>query len=237
MKYAPFTAFFFFAVLCSIAHAREPVVVAFAEGSADVPVGRAVVEEAYRRAGIPVEFHGFSASEALRMSNSGQVDAELQRIDGISNTYEHLVKVPIPVNFIQGVAFSKKYRFPVRGWHSLRPYRIGIVRGIVFAEQQTAGMTRVLYDSYTELVDALRKDEIEVGVMIRIEGQKALRTLEEEGIEEMEGVLETLFLYHYVHESRSDLIPELEPILKDMLLSGESRRMRFEGRDAMKEQP
>lgn len=51
--------------------------------------------------------------------------------------------------------------------------RIGIVRGIIFAEQQTAGMTGVLYDSYTDLVEALRRDEIE----------------------EMEGILETLFLY------------------------------------------
>ena len=196
MRKTAFTVLFFFVVLSGIAHARETVVVAFARDSADVPVGRAVVEEAYRRAGIPVEFQGFSASEALRMSNSGEVDAELQRIDGISNTYEHLVKVPIPVNLIQGVAYSKKYRFPVRGWHSLRPYRLGIVRGIVFAEQQTAGMTRVLYDNYAELVEALRKDEVEVGVMIKFEGRKALQTLEGEGIEEMEGVLETLFLYH-----------------------------------------
>lgn len=104
------------------------------------------------------------------MSSEGKVDAELQRIDGISNKYPDLVPVPIPINIIQGTVFSKKYRFPITGWHSLRPYKIGIVRGILFAEQQTVGMDRL--------------------------------------------VLETLFLYHYVHVSRSDLVEKLEPVFR-----------------------
>lgn len=215
-------------ILCSSVAfaAEEPVVVAVVAGSADVPAGTAVMQEAYRRIGIPIELREYSAAEALSMSNGGNVDAELQRIDGISNQFKNLVQVPIPINIIQGAVFSKKYRFPIMGWHSLRPYKIGIVRGILFAEQQTAGMDRLVFDSYGALIEALQNDVVDVGVMLRIGGLDAIQKLRSHGISELEGVLETLFLYHYVHASRSDLADKLEPVLKTMLLNGEIRQKR-----------
>lgn len=215
---------------------EKPVVVAVVAGSADVAAGRAVIEEAYRRIGVPVEFRSYPASEALAMSNGGEVDAELQRIDGTSNSYPNLVKIPIPINIIQGAVFSRDLRFPIMGWHSLRPYRIGIVRGILFAEQQTIGMERTFMDSYPALIDAINNGEVDVGVMLRIGGLSAIRELKSDGIVELDGVLETLFLYHYVHRSRADLVEKLQPVLKDMLLSGEIRRMREQAIAALKEE-
>ena len=202
------------------------IVIAMVEDSADATAGQAVLKEAYGRLGISAEFRSYSAAAALAASNGGDVGAELQRIDGIGQVFENLVQVPIPVNIIQGVAFSKKYRFPVTGWHSLRPYKIGIVKGIVFAEQQTRGMERLVFNGYSELIQAITDDLVDVGVMPRIEGLEVVRSMQNETILEMEGILETLFLYHYVHVSRSELVDQLTPVLKKMLLSGETRKMR-----------
>lgn len=205
--------------------AEDTVVVATIDGLADVPAGRAVMAEAYRRIGLPVEFRTFSAAEALRQSNEGEVDAELQRIDGISGRFASLVQVPIPINLILGVAYSRKYRFPVTGWHSLRPYRVGIVEGILFAEVNTHGMDVQRFGSYAELITALARDEVDVAVMPRIEGRSALGGAGPDDIVEMEGVLESQFLYHYVNLKRSDLVDRLTPVLKEMLTSGEIRRI------------
>ena len=41
----------------------------------------------------------------------------------------------------------------------------------------------------------------------------------------MGGSLETQFLYHYVHRSRRPLVDQLQPVLKAMLLGGETRRI------------
>jgi polar amino acid transport system substrate-binding protein len=210
------------------ASAEPDVVIAEVENSADAVASRAVIEEAYDRLGISVEFRSFPAAEALKASNAGKVSAELARIDGIDQVFENLVQIPIPINIIQGSAFSGKYRFPVTGWHSIRPYKIGIVKGILFAEQNTVGMDRLIFDSYSELVQAMNDGRIDVGVMPRVEGLKAIRQVNNENILEMEGVLETLFLYHYVHVSRSDLVDRLKPVLKKMLLSGETRKIREE---------
>lgn len=206
--------------------ADDKVTIAAIEGLADVPAGEAVIREAYSRLGIDIEIQRFPPAEALRQSNGGEVSAELQRIDGISARYENLVQVPIPINLIQGVVFSRKYRFPVTGWHSLRPYRIGIVKGILFAEVNTFGMEVSVYDDYPELMDALDRDAVDVGIMPRVEGLNLLRTRQGSEITEMEGILETLFLYHYVHKSRSGLVEQLSTVLKNMLQTGETRRLR-----------
>lgn len=203
-----------------------PAVVAKIEGLWDVPAGEAVMMEAYRRIGVPVEFRSFNAAEALQQSNDGRVSAELQRIDGISEKFKNLVQIPIPINLIQGVAFSHKYTFPVSGWHSLRPYRIGIVEGILFAKINTYGMEVQVFSTYAELADALATDAIDVAVMPRVEGINVFRDRNPDGVTEMEGILETLFLYHYVHESRRELVDRLSEVLRTMLVSGETRRIR-----------
>jgi polar amino acid transport system substrate-binding protein len=212
----------------------SPVVIATVGNSADVPAGKAVIREAYSRIGVEVEFSSYSAAEAIATSNSGVVSAELQRISGISQDYENLVQIPIPINIIQGAAFSIKYRFPISGWHSLRPYRIGIVRGIVFAERPTSGMNVSVANGYEELILMLENDEVDVGVMPRIQGLAAIHSAGNTEIVEMDGILETLFLYHYVHNSRLDLVESLTPVLKQMLLKGDTKRIREHVIAAMK---
>jgi len=209
------------------AFAREPaVVISTVEGSIDAETGRAIMREAYRRIGMETEFRAFSAHEALEMANSGAVHAELERIDGISNRYENLVKVPIPINVIYGVAFSRKYKFPVNGWHSLRPYQIGIVKGILFAEENTRNMEVQVAADYPELMAMLSDGRVDVAVLPRVQALEFIRRNGESNIVEMEGILETIFLYHYVHNSRTDLVVRLRPVLKEMLQSGETRRIR-----------
>jgi polar amino acid transport system substrate-binding protein len=205
---------------------QKPIVVAVIQGAADAVAGKAVMLEAYRRIGVPVEFREFSAEEALGASGNGVVGAELERIDGVSSVYPDLVQVSVPINVIQGTAFSGRYRFPVKGWYSLRPYKTGIVKGIVFAEQQTRDMEVQIAENYPELIDWLIDGKIDVGIMTRIQGLSAIRNTGHGEITEMDGVLETLFLYHYVHVSRIDLVDLLTPVLKEMLLSGETRNFR-----------
>ena len=207
--------------------AKEPgVVISTIEGSIDADTGIAVMREAYRRIGIVTEFRAFSAHEALEMANSGAVHAELERIDGISSRYENLVRVPIPINVIYGVAFSRKYNFPVKGWHSLRPYQIGIVKGILFAEENTRNMEVQVAGDYPELMAMLHDGRADVAVLPRVQALDFIHRNGDSNIVEMEGILETIFLYHYIHSSRTDLVDRLRPVLKEMLQSGETRRIR-----------
>ncbi len=206
--------------------ASEKLVLAAVEGSQDVNAGVAVVKEAYRRLGIPVEVKWLAGKTALELSSSGRLDGEVQRIDGLDRRFEHLVQVPVPVNYLEGVAFSKRQDFPIQGWFSLRPYRVGIVRGILFAEQGTRGMRVTAAGSYKELIELLHRLDIDVAVMPRINGLFEIRQANLKTLKELPGVLETLFLYHYLHKKNAHLIPKLEQELKSMLLDGTTQRIR-----------
>jgi hypothetical protein len=205
--------------------AGKPFVISFVRDSATL-ADTGVVREAYARLGIEVRLEGFLAAEALAAANAGQVDAELQRIGGAQRRFPNLIQVPIPVNELQATVLSGSYDFPVRGWHSLRPYRVGIVKGILFSERGTAGMDVRVAPDYPQLLGWLADKTVDVAVVPRLDALEALRVSRLAGIQELDGVLETMFLYHYVHERHGDLVPRLQAVLKQMLLDGTTRRLR-----------
>mgnify|MGYP001823162306 CR=1 FL=1 len=211
---------------------EEVHVVAYVDDSVDAVAALAVMTEAYRRIGVDVEFRAFPAAEALEASSNGQTGAELQRIDGITRRFKTLVQVPVPINYLQGMAFSNKYTFPVQGWISLKPYRVGIVKGILFAERGTEGFDVAVAENYLQLVQWIVDDKVDVGIMPRISGLHAIQASGED-IHPLDGVLETLLLYHYVHESNAPLVPKLAPVLKEMLLDGTTQRMRKDTYDKL----
>ena len=215
-------------LVCPISRAQDTLVLTTVKGSADVNAGVAVVREAYKRLGIEIIVQHLQGKEALESSNSGKVDGEVQRIDGITRTFTNLVQVPIPVNYLQGTAFSKRYNFPIKGWFSLEAYRIGIVKGIIFAKQGTQGMDVKVAETYEELVAMLKTGEVDVAVMPRINGLVALKKHKSKDIKELEGVLETLFLYHYLNKKNKHLVPKLEKELKRMLLDGTTWQIRHQ---------
>jgi len=212
----------------SIASDEHRIVLAAVEGSQDVNAGVAVVREAYRRLSIPLEIKWLQGKTALELSSSGQLDGEVQRIDGLDRRFEDLVQIPVPVNYLEGVAFAKKQAFPIKGWFSLRQYRIGIVQGILFAEQGTRGMRVTASKNYQDLVNLLQLSDIDVAVMPRINGLFAIQKANLKTVKEMPGVLETLFLYHYLHRKNAHLNAKVGQELKRMLLDGTTQRIRNE---------
>jgi polar amino acid transport system substrate-binding protein len=213
----------------------EPLVIAVVEGISDSVASEAVLLEAYRRLGVVVEFRPMGAVEALQASSSGAVDAELHRIDGINLEFPDLVQVPIPINYLMGAAFSIEFDFRANGWRSLQHYRIGVVEGIIFSTEGTAGFDVTVVKNYDQLFDMLSSGQVDVAVTPRINGLYMLRKRglqntnqggEGNSIQEMEGILEILLLYHYVHKSRSDLVPGLTEILGEMLRDGTTRKIR-----------
>jgi len=213
-------------LLASTAQAQKLIQISGVKDSSDSSAALEVVKAAYGRLGYEVEVHWFDGEEALEKSSSGEMDAELQRIDGLSEKYPDLVQIEIPINFLQGAVFTTGSTFEILSWHSLKSFRIGIVKGILFAEQGTEGMNVTRAESYQELFNYLKNGTVDVAVMPRINGLHALKKLDIKGIVEVDGTLETLFLYHYVHERHKDLVPKLEKIFKSMLVSGATREMR-----------
>jgi len=196
------------------------------EDSPDTVVSGVILKEAYHRLGIEISIQSFSGTEALRRANAGEVDGEVCRIDGASKQFTNLVQLTVPVNYVQGAVFSRNPDLHLVGWHSLRPYRIGRVRGVLFAEKGTRGMETVVAEDYDELVALLDKGEVDVVVAPYVNGRFAIVHHPHGDEMKLNGILESYLLYHYLHKKHENLAPAVGKVLKSMVKDGTVTEMR-----------
>ena len=221
-------AFFALAVGLSPLCAQDRVVLTAVAGSADAIAGEAVLREAYSQIDIDVDIRWLEADEGLAASAAGAFDGSLQRIGGITERYPHLIEVPIPINYLQAVALSTDPSITIDGWASLRPYRVGLVRGILFIEEGLSVGERVYAEDYSDLLAQLRAGVTDVAIAPRVNSWEARHGPEGLGVVELPGVLQTVALYHYLHDSNEALVPLIQYVLRNMIQDATIWRIREE---------
>ncbi len=201
-------------------YALETLTLARPEGPAS-DIAELVLREAYRRIGIEMQSQTFPAERSLTASNSGLADGEIARLTGLEATYPNLMMVPVAVNRIDVAAFVKKAAFRVNGWESLRPYAIGIRRGIKYAEQGTKGMNVESVTSYEQSFRMLDSGRIDVAVASLDGGLKIIRDMRLKGIRPLAPpLMAAINQYHYLHRKHADLMPKIIKALREMEAEG-----------------
>jgi polar amino acid transport system substrate-binding protein len=206
--------------------ATEYIQLVTPEDTIDTVISEVILREAYGRIGIGVDIVKVPAERALIMADRGNVDGEVQRIDGINKKYTNLVQVYPSINFIEAAVFSSEASFRVDGWESLRPYTIGLVRGIKFAENNTADMDVYPAPDYEHLIAMLIGERVDIFVSPGVNGLYHISRLGVEGINRLEPSVMRFDLFHYIHKSRQGLIEKITPVLESMAASGELARIR-----------
>lgn len=187
-----------------------------------------VLQEAYKVIGIEIQSQELPPERALTESNAGRTDGETNRITGLDKKYSNLIMVPVAVNKVEGVAFTKNISIPMTGWDSLKPYKIGLRRGTKFAEQGTQGMDVTSADDNKSLFLMLNKERFEIAVTSRLAGLTQIKRLQLDGITMLNPPLATFALYHYLHKKHSSLVPAITQALQDMEEDGRIKAIRDE---------
>lgn len=200
--------------------AERSVVLATPLNTIDTVISEVVLREAYGRIGLNVEIQKYPGERALRLADRGAVDGEVQRIDGLDRKYANLVQIYPPTNFIEGGVFTTGTVFDVDGWESLRPYRIGITRGIKFAEENTRGMDVYSAGNYEELFQMLVRGRVDVIVSPSMNGRYQMNLMGLSGIRLLEPAVARFELFHYLHKDRADLASRITPVLEVMERDG-----------------
>lgn len=200
-------------------YAQETLVLARSESLAG-DIAEQVLKEAYHRIGIEVRTKPFPAERSLVASNGGLVDGEVSRLKGIEGTYPNLMMAPVVVNSLEVMAFVKNVTFKVTGWESLRPYTIGIRRGVKYAEQGTKGMKVEPVSTYEQCFKMLDSERIDVVVVSFYDGLKIIKDLQLKGVRPLTPRLATINQYHYLHKKHADLISKITKALKEMEAEG-----------------
>lgn len=184
-----------------------------------------VLREAYRRIGVTVTTTVGPVDQSLQQANRGELDGEPARVAGLEARYPGLVRVPVAVVQVDAMVFANKTPLAPGGFESLRPYRIGILKGVQYAAEGTRGMRVDISADNAELFGKLENDEIDFAVATRIEGVLTMRELRTRNITMLEPPLTKVVLFHYLHESHRDLVPKITASLTEMEREGRMRHI------------
>lgn len=212
---------FFFSLLLIVC--TQVQALTFSSGRENVvhQIASAVLLKAYKKIGIEPEFIYLSLQKSLDMSNAGKTDGEIARIKKITEQYPNLVRVPVVINFVEGIAYSKNSSLKITSWDDLRPYSIAIAKGAKFIETGTEGMNRVMVEGFVEAFELLEQDKVDIVVAPKTSGLYIVRKKRFHDISAVGSVLQKLDLYHFVHKKNADIVPKLTPVLESMKESGE----------------
>ena len=206
--------------------AAEPLTLVAAANTVDTVISEVILRKAYRKLGIVITIKKYPGERALKLANAGRVAGDVQRIDGLSVKYPNLIQVRPSINFIEGNVFSKTARFTVSGWVSLKRYRIGLIRGIKFAELNTNGMDTYKAPDYDILFRMLNNARVDIAISPRLNGRYQIKRLGITGIHELSPPVQKFELFHYLHKKNAALVSKLSAVLSDMRNSGELERLR-----------
>jgi polar amino acid transport system substrate-binding protein len=197
-------------------------------GTANGAISQAALtglREAYRRIGIDIAAVAMPADQALRESSSGQLDGEAARVAGLEARFPNLVRIPVAVVTVDAMVFANRTPLVPTGWGSLKPYHIGILKGVQYAAEGTRGMRVDAFADNAELFGSLERAEIDFAVATRIEGVLMMRELRTRKVAMLEPPLTSVVLYHYLHASHRGLVPKITASLQAMEREGRMRHI------------
>ncbi|WP_163830690.1 substrate-binding periplasmic protein [Spartinivicinus ruber] len=173
-----------------------------------------ILRTAYHSIGIKVKFIKLPAERALALTNKGMIDGELFRKEGLARQYPNLIQVPYPYINSSSVVFVKSTNFAVKGWESLKPYRIAILVGYKEAEQNTKGFNVSFVDAPEHGFQMLAIGRVDVVVAPPIIGKSYVDKIGDKEIKMLLPPLQKSRLYHYIHKKHKNLVYKIAFALK-----------------------
>lgn len=179
-----------------------------------------IVIEAFRRIGIKAEIVFTTTKRSLVDVNDGLLDGELNRIEGMEQSFPNLVRVPEPNMQMHFVAFSKK-DISISDWESIKELRIGIVRGWKILEQNTKDFPNVTYlTEIATLFEMLAMDRLDVVLYSKLTGYEELHKLGYDDIHHLTPPLCVSDMFLYLYKSHKELVAPVAEALREMKMDG-----------------
>lgn len=194
-----------------------------------------VLKEAYEKIGIDIEVELMPTFRSIRFANRGITDGEINRIKGFEKKYTNLILIPVPINFVDEVVFAKNLDFNVDGTESLKPYHIGVIRGLKLTDILTKGMERTFLQGTEQMFFMLERERIDIVITDRVRGLEKINDMNLKNIRILEHSLIKKDLYHYLHKKHKSIADKLTKALKEMKRSGRIMQIRNEYIKELKE--
>ena len=198
-----------------VCYQKEKVIIStFKEYPLSLTVSE-IMKGAYRKLGIEVDIRYLPGKRSLHYSNIGHADAELFRMAGMNNVFHNLIRVPVALMELETVVYARRSDIVINGWVSLKPYKIGFLRGFKKAEENTQGMHVYFAEKMSSLFDLLVNGRVDLVIESRIGGKNSLDPEAHAVIIPLEPPIDKFEIFHYLHRENKSLLPRLTKIDQD----------------------
>ncbi|WP_171013752.1 transporter substrate-binding domain-containing protein [Chitinivorax sp. B] len=191
-------------------------------------VATRILTEAYAELGITLNVIKMPGERSLVSANVGSTDGELYRKLGMEQQYANLRIIPVMLMRYEIVAFCKCTPFQLNGWESLRPYRLGFVKGIKIVEANTVGMKIEPVPTLSQAFDKLELGRSDLVLVNRLSGVAMQQQKGMTDITQLMPALASFPVFHYVHKKHEALIPQLTEVMRRLEKNGVIERINHE---------
>lgn len=192
----------------SVAELQPLIVASSANSSAMTRMIEQRLKNAYQALGYQLKVQYLPAGRSLMMSNKGDFDGELFRIQSISQQYPNLLMVPVVLTHLELFAFvHQPSAIDFQHWQHNKKLRIGYVRGFKMAEHYPCSGQKVAVTTTAQAVAMLEQGKVDLllddlASVIQVHG--ALHTTS--WLHQLPTVLSRQGLYHFLHKKHQALL-------------------------------
>lgn len=219
------------ALIPCMSQASPPLVVGLPEMycpdmDCDHPETKAVIEEAYRRADLEVEFVTRPSLRDIEEANQGIIDASYARTRTAVEGYNNLIQIPVPYTRLAYCTYSVRPEVNVGSIKDIRLLRLGLVRGDIAGLKiaEEAGSIPHLVDHIELGFQMLKEQRLDALLTDRFVGYLFASHMGLENCNTSPDLV-TVYTYHTLNKKHADLLPRLTQAFKSMLEDGTSKRL------------
>ena len=181
-----------------------------------------VLQAAYARLGVEVRFEGYPLLRSLVLADAGTIDGDTMRIAEAGERYPNLLRVDVPINYLEITAYARAPCPTLNGWDDLQGKRVTYERGVLAIERRVTGLASFPTDTKPDLFRLLSRGMVDIAVGTGLETDVVLRhSADKDRLCRVNGILERVPLYHYLHKRHAALVQRLQAQLQAMQRSGE----------------
>ncbi|WP_077033879.1 ABC transporter substrate-binding protein [Pelomonas sp. KK5] len=186
-------------------------------------VAMAVLDKAYARLGIRVEFTLVPLRRSLLMANKGESDGDLMRTEQALQEFDQLLPIKVPVQRIVFFAYQRGRDCPAHldpaGLH------FSYLRGVRVIEMTLPASSLVAASDSREALRSLQKGHVDAMLVDPLEAETLLGPGGMAGICKVAEPLIERDLFHSLNRRHAQLAVRVEKALAEMAARGEIARI------------
>jgi polar amino acid transport system substrate-binding protein len=197
---------------------EKTYVISYGSGTHLLQFAKDRVKAIYERAGLKADFISLPLNRSILSANDGLVDGEVARTSLIEKNMTNLRRVGLKIMDFRGAAYTIDPKINVYDESLLTKYRVGYVLGVRWSDSYLDGVNKVAAKTVEALFEMLLQGRIDLALVTEESADHALHAMgfRAEKVRQLEPLVFSSPLYHYVHKKNADIIPRLEQAIKEI---------------------